>query len=94
LAIGNGGEVEMPEPIFNLCLESAESALDYWESGSYTIDNAFVFGGTGGGTYFAFDFQSPEPFSVIAFDPISPDDSKKTVAPDFSTFVSMAMKPN
>ena len=36
LSVGNGGEVGLSVSPYNFCLDSAESALDYWLSGMYT----------------------------------------------------------
>ena len=48
LTRGNGGETSLVVPPFNFCLDSAEAALDYWRSGTYTLPGVFVFGGNGG----------------------------------------------
>lgn len=80
---GNGGEVGLVCSPFNLCLDSVESALDYWRSGTYTKEGVLVFATTGGGTYFAFVLSEDGKRPVICFDPISPEDSTKPVAADF-----------
>ena len=85
---GNGGEASLNSEPFSLCLDSAESALDYWSSGTYTIEDAFVFGGNGGGTLYALDMRSM-PWSVVSFDPIDPPGSIQSLAPDFDTFLSV-----
>src|SRR4051812_42615580 len=55
LRLGNGGEVGLRVSPWNMCLYSAESALDYWRSGTYTTQQVFVFGSSGGGDLLAFD---------------------------------------
>jgi hypothetical protein len=89
LSRGNGGEVELPNPPFNFCLDSAEAALDYWGSGTYTLQDVFVFGGDGGGSLFAFDMREPQPWPIICFDPIDPKGSTEQVAADFPSFLSL-----
>ena len=83
LSRGNGGEVELRCNPHVLCLDSAESALDYWRSGTYTKAEVFVFGGNGGGELLAFDLSTPGKWPVICFDPIDPDGSTRVFAPDF-----------
>jgi len=84
LRIGNGGEVELCVSPFTLCLDSAESALDFWRSGAYTKKGVFVFGGDGGGTLLALTLDTPGEWSVVSFDAIDPEGSTELVAPSFS----------
>ncbi len=58
LGQGNGGEVGLKVSPFNFCLDTAESALDYWKSGTYTTNGVFVFGCDGGGSLCAFDLST------------------------------------
>lgn len=83
LRIGDGGEVSLSVHPFNLCLDAAQDALDYWLSGAYTKKNVFVIGGNGGGELIAFDLGKEGKNRVICYDPISPDDSTEVIAEDF-----------
>ena len=83
LRVGNGGEVGLCASPFNLCLDPAESALDYFLSGTYTKQDVFIIGSNGGGDYIAFDLRSEGERRVICFDPISPDDSIEVIAESF-----------
>src|SRR5262245_9033047 len=83
LSRGNGGEVDLRCAPLVLCVDSAESALDYWRSGTYTTSGIFVFGGNGGGKLLAFDVSTPGKWPVVCFDPIDPEGSMKVIAPDF-----------
>lgn len=89
LSRGNGGEAELSVSPFNLCIDSAESALEYWQSGSYTMNGVFVFGGNGGGELLAFDMRQKEPWPVISFDPIDPEGSVGIVADEFSLLLKL-----
>jgi len=89
LAIGNGGEVGLHVSPYNFCLDSAESALDYWLSGTYTRQSVFIFGGNGGGTLLAFELGVRDQWPVICFDPISPDDSTELVAASFEDLLKL-----
>ena len=86
---GNGGEVRLKVSPLNFCLDSAESALDYWQSGAYTATSVFVFGGNGGGSLLAFDLSAPGKWPVVCFDPIDPEGSLEVVAPDFESFLAL-----
>ena len=88
LSVGDGGEVGLKVSPFNLCLDSAESALSYWKSGKYTMKGVFVFGGNGGGELLAFDMREPGNISIISFDPIDPDGSVEKVAPNFENLMA------
>jgi SMI1 / KNR4 family (SUKH-1) len=88
LSRGNGGEVELRCKPLVLCLDPAESALDYWRSGTYTKAGVFVFGGDGGGELLAFDLSVPGKCPVICFDPIDPDGSTEVVAADFESLLA------
>ncbi|MDH0738946.1 SMI1/KNR4 family protein [Achromobacter spanius] len=83
LRIGNGGEVGLSVRPYNLCLDAAEDALDYWLSGAYTKQNVFVIGSNGGGELIAFDLGNAGKSRVICYDPISPDDSAEVIAESF-----------
>jgi hypothetical protein len=86
---GNGGEVGLRVSPFTLCLDSAESALDYWRSGTYTKQGVFVFGGNGGGSLLAFDLRTPGEWPVVCFDPIDPDGSTERVASTFELLLEL-----
>ncbi|MFZ6843589.1 SMI1/KNR4 family protein [Undibacterium sp. RuTC16W] len=87
LGQGNGGEVGLKVSPFNFCLDTAESALDYWKSGTYTASGVFVFGCDGGGSLFAFDLSTSGKWPVVCFDPIDPEGSMEAVAPDFESLI-------
>ena len=89
LRIGNGGEVGLSVSPYTLCLDSAEDALAYWKSGAYTIQNAFVFGGNGGGELLAFDMRQSVNNPVVCFDPIDPEGSIEQIAPSFDKFIAL-----
>lgn len=94
LRLGNGGEVELSVNPYTLCLDYAEDALSYWKSGTYTIRDAFVFGGNGGGELLAFDLRKPGICSVVCFDPIDPEGSIEQIAPSFEEFIAMVEGEN
>jgi hypothetical protein len=85
---GNGGEVGLRVSPLTLCLDSAESALDYWRSGTYTKRGVFVFGGSGGGDLLAFDLRVPGVWPVVCFDPIDPEGSTEPVAASFEALLT------
>jgi hypothetical protein len=89
LSIGNGGEVGLSVSPYNFCLDSAESALDYWLSGKYTKQGVFIFGGNGGGELLAFELGLMGQCPVVCFDPISPDDSTELVAASFEELLKL-----
>jgi len=89
LRIGNGGEVGLSVSPYNLCLDSAEYALDYWLSGAYTKQDVFVIGGNGGGALIAVDLQGGVERRVICFDPISPGDSTEVIAENFPKLLAL-----
>jgi hypothetical protein len=89
LRVGNGGEVGLCVSPYNLCLDSAEDALDYWLSGTYTKQDIFVIGGNGGGELIAFDLRCAVEKPVICFDPISPDDSTEVIAENFEKLLEL-----
>ena len=94
LRLGNGGEVGLSVSPYTLCLDSAEDALAYWRSGTYTIQEVFVFGGNGGGELLAFDMRQPGNCSVVCFDPIDPEGSIEQIAPSFEQFIEMVEGEN
>jgi hypothetical protein len=89
LRIGNGGEVGLSVDPLVLCLDSAEDALAFWRSGTYTANNVFVFGGNGGGELLAFDLRSPGEWPVVSYDPIDPEGSMQKVAADFERLLDL-----
>jgi hypothetical protein len=93
LALGNGGEVGLSVSPLTLCLDSAEVALEYWRSGTYTMSGVFVFGGNGGGELLAFDLRNAGEWPVVAFDPIDPEGSIEVVAPDFDGLLALVEAP-
>lgn len=93
LAIGNGGEVGLSVSPLVLCVDSAQVALDYWRSGTYTMSGVFVFGGNGGGCLLAFDLRQAGEWPVVAFDPIDPEGSIEAVAPDFDGLLALIETP-
>lgn len=94
LRLGNGGEVRLSVSPYTLCLDSAEDALAYWKSSAYTIQEAFVFGGDGGGGLFAFDMRQFGICPVVCFDPIDPEGSIERIAPSFEKFIAMVEGDN
>lgn len=89
LRTGIGGEVGLCASPYYLCLDSAESALDYWLSGTYTKQDVFVIGGNGGGELIAFDLGEAAENRVVCFDPISPDDSTQVIAENFKKLLEL-----
>jgi hypothetical protein len=89
LRLGNGGEVGLSVNPYTLCLDSAEDAFAYWKSGTYTIQESFVFGGNGGGELLAFDMRQSGNCPVVCFDPIDPEGSIEQIAPSFEQFIAM-----
>ena len=89
LSVGNGGEVGLHVNPFTLCLDPAESALDYWRNGTNPMSGVFVFGGSGGGEMLAFDLRAPAKWSVVSFDPIDPEGSIQQIAHDFESFLEL-----
>ena len=94
LRVGNGGETGLTVSPLNFCLDTAESALDYWRSGTYTTSGVFVFGGNGGGTLLAFDISSAGRWPVVEFDPIDPQGSIAMVARDFESLLALVGEPD
>lgn len=94
LRLGNGGEVGLSVSPYTLCLDSAEEALGYWKSGTYTIQDAFVFGGDGGGEFLAFDMRQSGICPVVCFDPIDPEGSIEKIAQSFEQFIAMVEGEN
>lgn len=90
--MGNGGEVDLRVSPFVFCLDPAESAIDYWRSGTYTRDGVFVFGGNGGGDLLAFDLRIPGEWPVVCFDPIDPEGSIEQIASGFEGLLAL-VKP-
>lgn len=89
LRAGNGGEVGLVASPFTFCLDSAESALDFWLSGIYTKRGVFVIGGNGGGELIALELGNCGQCAVVYFDPISPDDSTQLLASSFETLLEL-----
>lgn len=89
LRTGNGGEVGLRVSPFTLCLDSAESALDFWRSGTYTKRGVFVFGGDGGGSLLALALGTQGEGPVVCFDPIDPESTTEVVAPSFAALLAL-----
>jgi hypothetical protein len=89
LRLSNGGEVALKVSPFNLCLDTAEAALDFWKSGTSTLEGVFVFGGNGGGELLAFDMRKPGNPPIISFDPIDPEGSIEHVASSLEDLMSL-----
>jgi hypothetical protein len=89
LRLGNGGEVGLTVNPYNLCLDSAEAALDYLRSSAYPMQEVFIFGGNGGGELLAFDMRQPAPFPIVCFDPIDPEGSIEQLASSFEEFIAL-----
>jgi hypothetical protein len=89
LRLGNGGEVGLTVWPFNLCLDSAEVALDYWNSGTYPVNGVFIFGGDGGGSALAFEMRGSTPYPVISFQLIGPEGTVEQVAPGWEAFLTL-----
>lgn len=90
LRMGNGGEVGLCINPYNLQLDTAEDALDYWFSGTYTKQDVFVIGGNGGLELIAFELVGGAAQDrVVCFDPISPDDSTEVIAENFEKLLEL-----
>lgn len=91
LEYSNGGEGSLPDPFFNLCLDSAETASDFEHIGEFakTALGLFVFGGDGGGQLFAFNLRVAAPWPIVTFDGVDPDGSMQTVANSFAEFTAL-----
>lgn len=91
LAYSNGGEGSLPMSPFNFCLDSAEVATNNKVENIYDefFPGFFVFGGSGGGDYIAFDIRSSEPWPIVAIDMtnIDLDESVNFIAKNFPTFL-------
>jgi hypothetical protein len=94
LRLGNGGEVGLSVSPYTFCLDSAEDALDYWKSGTYPIQEVFIFGGNGGGELLAFDIRQSGISSVVCFDPIDPEGSIEQISPSFEQFIALVEDKN
>ena len=97
LASSNGGEAALSVQPYNLCLDSAEDALHYWNSGTYRNDfpGFFVIGGSGAGEYIAFDTRQSLPWPVVALDMTNTDLSESVlpIAKDFSGLLALVGVP-
>lgn len=93
LAWSNGGEGPLPVQPCYFCLESAEISRSRWICKEYEefFPGFFVFGGSGGGEYIAFDLRGTQPWPVVAIDMTNIDlaESVMLVAKDFSSFLSL-----
>ncbi|MFZ6801352.1 SMI1/KNR4 family protein [Undibacterium sp. Di24W] len=93
LEYSNGGEGSLPISPFNLCLDSAEDATNNKVEKIYEefFPGFFVFGGSGGGDFIAFDLRSSEPWPIVAIDMtnINLAESVDLIAKDFPTFLAL-----
>jgi hypothetical protein len=91
LEYSNGGEGPLPAPLFNLCLDPAETVSDFEQIGVFakTAPGLFVFGGDGGGQLFAFNLRVAAPWPIVTFDGVDPDGSMQTVANSFAEFTAL-----
>ena len=93
LAYSNGGEGPLAASPFNLCLFSAEEATKLKKEGTYDefFPGFFMFGGSGGGEYIAFDLRAIEPWPVVAIDMTNIDlaESVEFIAKTFNDFLSL-----
>lgn len=89
LRLGNGGKVGLSVNPYILCLDPSEDAVAYWKSGTYTIQEFFVFGGNGGGELLALDMRQSGNCPVVCFDPIDPEGSIEQIAPSFEQFIAL-----
>ncbi|MNB78350.1 hypothetical protein D3C75_250520 [compost metagenome] len=91
LEYSNGGEGPLPDPLFNFCLDPAETASDFEQIGMFakTAPGLFVFGGDGGGQLFALNLRVAAPWPIVTFDGVDPDGSMQTVANSFAEFMAL-----
>jgi hypothetical protein len=92
LAFSNGGEAPLAVSPWNFCLDSAEDAVKYKTAKTYEefFPGFFVFGGSGGGDYVAFDMRGDKPWPVVAIDMTNIDlsESVELIAKDFASFLA------
>ena len=93
LAYSNGGEGPISVQPYNFCLDPAERSTMRWISKECEafFPGFFMFGGTGGGDYIAFDLRGAQPWPVVAIDMTNIDlpESVMLIAKDFSLFLSL-----
>lgn len=91
LAGSNGGEGELPDPFFTLCLDPAETASDLEQIEMFAdiAPGLFVFGSDGGGQLFAFDTRGEAPLPIVSFDGVDPDASLCRVADSFAELLTL-----
>jgi hypothetical protein len=93
LAYSNGGEGTLSVSPFNFCLDSAEDAAKNKKEKIYDefFSGFFVFGGSGGGDYIAFDLRASQPWQIVAIDMTNIDltESVDFIAKDFATFLTL-----
>ncbi|TFF13929.1 hypothetical protein EXW72_07250 [Pseudomonas sp. BCA14] len=91
LTYSNGGEGPLTYPLFNFCLDPAETASDASQIALFEeiASGLFVFGGDGGGQLFAFDLRGAAPWPIVRFDGVDPRGSMFTVAARFSEFAKL-----
>lgn len=87
----NGGEGPLPDPLFNFCLDPAETASDASQISLFAdiAPGLFVFGGDGGGQLFALDLRGEAPWPIVTFDEVDPSGSILTAASSFSEFIAL-----
>jgi hypothetical protein len=91
LELSNGGEGPLPDPLFNFCLDPAETASDASQIRLFAeiASGLFVFGGDGGGQLFAFDLRGASPWPIVTFDEVDPSGSVLMAASSFAEFVAL-----
>lgn len=93
LSFSDGGEGPLPVSPLNFCLDSAEVTVERLRSdgrfGRSEADDMFIFGGNGGGEYFAIDLRQNQPWPVVTIDMVAGLDSAVIVASDFDKFLEM-----
>lgn len=96
LAFSNGGEGPLRAPYYTLCLDDVESASEPTrvELFKNLYPGWFVFGGDGGGEFYAFDLTGEQPWPVIRFDGIDPEGSVEKVAESFAIFMQLLAATN
>lgn len=91
LRYSNGGEGPLPDPLYNFCLDPAETASDASQIALFEeiTSGLFVFGGDGGGQLFAFDLRGAAPWPIVTFDGVEPRGSMFTAAASFAEFAKL-----
>ncbi|WP_324750427.1 SMI1/KNR4 family protein [Sphingomonas sp. LY54] len=92
LMISDGGEGPLPVSPFNLCLDPAREVIARIADGNHAqpaFDGFLIFGGNGGGEYFAFDMRLGAPWPVVAIDMVAGRESAEVVASNFDRFIDL-----